>query len=189
MTTRQFLGCAAILLCTAALPAIAAGKSDVADAAMRGDLAAVRTLIVKKADVNAPQVDGATALHWAVHLDNAEMVEALIKAGANAKAVNRDGATPLSIAALYGNPRVVEALLKGGGHLGEGLFDASVGSRALRDLKESLSSEAEELYKPRGKTPKLNQALEVLREKTREKKESALSLRDSPDIRPAQGSP
>lgn len=68
-----------------------------------------------------------------------------------------------------------EALLKGGGHLGEGLFDASVGSRALRDLKESLSSEAEELYKPRGKTPKLNQALEVLREKTREKKDSALS--------------
>ena len=114
MTTRQFLGCAAILLCTAALPAIAAGKSDVADAAMKGDLAAVRTLIVKKVDVNAPQVDGATALHWAVHLDNAEMVEALIKAGANAKAVNRDGATPLSIAALYGNPRVVEALLKGG---------------------------------------------------------------------------
>jgi ankyrin repeat protein len=114
MTTRQFLGCAAILLCTAALPAIAAGKSDVADAAMQGDLAAVRTLIVKKADVNAPQVDGATALHWAVHLDNAEMVEALIKAGANVKAANRDGATPLSIAALYGNPRVVEALLKGG---------------------------------------------------------------------------
>ena len=114
MTTRQFLGCAAILLCTAALPAIAAGKSDVADAAMKGDLAAVRTLIVKKVDVNAPQVDGATALHWAVHLDNAEMVEALIKAGANVKAANRDGATPLSIAALYGNPRVVEALLKGG---------------------------------------------------------------------------
>ena len=45
----------------------AAGKSDVADAAMRGDKAAVQTLIAQKADVNAPQADGATALHWAVY--------------------------------------------------------------------------------------------------------------------------
>ena len=42
------------------------GKSDVADAAMRGDKAAVRALLAQKADVNAPQADGATALHWAV---------------------------------------------------------------------------------------------------------------------------
>ena len=68
-----------------------------------------------------------------------------------------------------------EALLKGGGNLGEGLFDASVGSRALREVKEALSAEADELYKARGKTPKLNVALEALREKTRRKKEAALS--------------
>jgi ankyrin repeat protein len=114
MTTRQFLGCAALIFVIAALPTIAASRSEVADAAMNGDLAAVRTLILKKADVNAPQIDGATALLWAVHLDNAEMVEALVKAGANAKAANRDGATPLALAAINGDPRVVEALLKGG---------------------------------------------------------------------------
>src|SRR3954451_16118149 len=106
MTIRQFLGCAAILISTAALPMSAAGRSEIADAAMNGDLAAVRTLIVKKADVNAPQIDGATALHWAVHRDNAEMVEALIKAGANPKVTNREGTTPLALAAVNGNARV-----------------------------------------------------------------------------------
>ena len=54
MTTRQFLGCAALLLCTATLPLSAAG-ADVADAAMRADVATVRALIAKKADVNAAQ--------------------------------------------------------------------------------------------------------------------------------------
>jgi uncharacterized protein YhaN len=68
-----------------------------------------------------------------------------------------------------------EALLAGGGQLGEGLFDASVGALGLREVKEALRLEAEELYKPRGKTPKLNQALDTLREQAKRKRESALS--------------
>ena len=36
----------------------AAGRSDVADAAMRGDQAAVRKLLEQHTDVNAPQNDG-----------------------------------------------------------------------------------------------------------------------------------
>ena len=40
----------------------AAGRSDVADAAQKHDLAAVLRLITAKADVNAPQIDGATAI-------------------------------------------------------------------------------------------------------------------------------
>jgi ankyrin repeat protein len=43
----------------------AVGPSPVADAAMKGDLAAVRALVAKGANVNAPQGDGMTALHWA----------------------------------------------------------------------------------------------------------------------------
>src|SRR3972149_206289 len=54
--------CAAVLVLS--LMSLAAGRSDVADAAMRGDAAAVRTLVAEKADVNATQPDGATALHW-----------------------------------------------------------------------------------------------------------------------------
>ena len=37
----------------------------VADAAMQGDLAKVRVLLAQQSDVNVPQGDGMTALHWA----------------------------------------------------------------------------------------------------------------------------
>ena len=60
----------------------AAAPSPVADAAMRGDMAAVRALLAKKADVNAPQDDGATALHWAAYRGNLELAELLMRAGA-----------------------------------------------------------------------------------------------------------
>ena len=53
----------------------AAPKSDVADAAMRGDKAAVRTLLQQKANVNAPQIDGTTALHWAVEANDLELTD------------------------------------------------------------------------------------------------------------------
>ena len=45
----------------------------------------------QKADVNAPQVDGATALHWAVYRDDLELADLLIRAGANVNAANREG--------------------------------------------------------------------------------------------------
>jgi len=86
----------------------------IADAAMKGDRAAVRTLIAQKADVNATQLDGATALHWAVYRDDAEMADVLIRAGANVKATNREGITPLAMAALYGDPAMILKLLKAG---------------------------------------------------------------------------
>jgi len=92
----------------------AAGKSDVADAAARGDLTAVRALIAQKNDVNAPQADGATALHWAVFKSNRELVDILIKAGANAKAANREGSTPLWLASVNGDAAMIEALLTAG---------------------------------------------------------------------------
>ena len=68
-----------------------AGTSDVADAAMKRDQAAVRMLLGKKADVNAPQADGATALHWAVYHEDVALVDELLGAGANVMAANREG--------------------------------------------------------------------------------------------------
>ena len=92
----------------------AAAKSDIADAAMRGDVAAVRALLTKNVDVNAPQNDGSTALHWAVQRGNAELANLLIRAGANVKAATREGVTPLWLASVNGDARALGALLEGG---------------------------------------------------------------------------
>jgi len=109
---RIVLGSVVVVLLSIA--SLSAARSDVADAVMKGDAAAVRKLVVAKADVNAPQVDGATALHWAVYRDNLELADLLLRSGADVKAVNREGVTPLAMASLYGNPAMIERLLKAG---------------------------------------------------------------------------
>jgi ankyrin len=111
MRARTALWIAAISLCGIA---VAAGPSPVADAAMRGDRSAVRLLGEQKADVNAPQADGATAIQWAAYRNDLEMANLLISAGADVRAANRDGATALSLAALNGNARMIERLLAAG---------------------------------------------------------------------------
>jgi ankyrin repeat protein len=113
MTRRRVTACVAVLLLCASGAPWGAG-SDVADAVMKGDTAAVRKLLLAKADVNTAQVDGATALHWAVYRDDIETADMLLKAGANVKAANRQGTTPLFMASLYGNPVMIERLLKAG---------------------------------------------------------------------------
>src|SRR6185436_5675377 len=102
------IGAAILLLSIATL---SAGRSDVADAAMQGNKAAVRTLLAQKADANAPQADGATALHWAVYRGDKELADMLLRAGANARAANREGATPLWLASVNGDATVIAALV------------------------------------------------------------------------------
>jgi ankyrin repeat protein len=114
MRLRQLAGVGILVLCTAAT-SVAAGSSAVADAVQRGDTtAAVRALIQRKADVNAPQIDGATALHWAVHREDAALVDLLLKAGAKPDVANRDGMTPLAMASIYGDVDIIDSLLKAG---------------------------------------------------------------------------
>jgi ankyrin repeat protein len=81
---------------------------------MKRDRAAVRALINQKADVNAPQTDGATALQWAAYNDDLETAEMLIAAGADVKAANHDGATALYLASLQGSAPMIDRLLKAG---------------------------------------------------------------------------
>jgi ankyrin repeat protein len=104
-----------------AAASVNAAPSDVADAAMAGDTAAVRTLVAKHADVNAPQPDGATGLHWAVYRQDVAMASLLIRAGANVKAANREGITPLALACINGHAGLIEALLKAGADANERL--------------------------------------------------------------------
>jgi ankyrin repeat protein len=102
-------------------PPQAANTSDIADAAMRGDAAAVQTLMGKKVDVNTPQADGATALHWAVYRGDRELAASLLRAGANPKAANREGVTPLWLASVNGDVRMVAALIESGADPNEAL--------------------------------------------------------------------
>src|SRR6266850_214963 len=98
------------------LSAVNAGAagSALADAAMKGNRKAVRALLQRNADVNAPQADGTTALHWAARLDDLDTADMLIRAGANASAANREGATPLLLAALNGSASMIDKLVKAG---------------------------------------------------------------------------
>jgi uncharacterized protein len=105
------VGSVAVLL----MPGTAyAGPTDVADAAKRGDREAVRAALARKADVNAAQVDGSTALHWAVERDDLAMADALLRAGARAQARTREGVTPLQLAAIAGSAPMLDRLLKAG---------------------------------------------------------------------------
>src|SRR5262245_66370276 len=104
--------CVAVLLAGAS--AAYAATADVADAAMRGDRAAVRAALARKADVNAPQPDGSTALHWAAEHDDVEMADILLVAGAHVAARTREGVTPLQLAATNGRAPVLGRLLRAG---------------------------------------------------------------------------
>ena len=112
-TGRLVAVAAAIAALVAATPR--AADSPVADAAMAGDIAAVRALLADGADVNAAQGDGMTALHWAAEHGDARLAEMLLYAGAVVEPVTRIGGyTPLHIAARTGSDAVALMLLGAG---------------------------------------------------------------------------
>ena len=92
----------------------APGDARLADAVMRSDRDAVRTLLQQKADVNAAQVDGMTALHWAARQNDLETVQLLLKAGAKAGSGTRYGVTPIYLAAVNGNPAMLDTFIRAG---------------------------------------------------------------------------
>jgi ankyrin repeat protein len=130
----------ALLLVMLGAAPMSAAITDVADAAMRGDRAAVRAALARKADVNAPQVDGTTALHWAVEQDDAEMTDVLIRAGARVTARTREGVTPLQLAAINGSAAMIDRLLKAGADVNGALTPA--GDTALMMAARSGRTDA-----------------------------------------------
>jgi ankyrin repeat protein len=115
---RAGLVCATALFGGAA-PIAHVADSPVADAAMRGEVAAVRALLQEGADVNAAQGDGMTALHWAAEHGDRELTALLLTSGANPRAGTRIGRhTPLHVAARSGHPLVAGLLVDANADVG-----------------------------------------------------------------------
>jgi ankyrin repeat protein len=90
-------------------------SSRLAEAAQRGDAAAVRALLeADSVDVDAPSRDGTPALHWAVRSGDRQTVERLLAAGADANAPNRYGVRPLAVALEAGDAQLTRRLLEAG---------------------------------------------------------------------------
>jgi ankyrin repeat protein len=139
---------------------VAAASSDVADAVMHRDSTRLQQLLKAKADVNAPQPDGTTALHWAIDQGDKTAVTALLRAGANPSAVTGTGITPLALACEEGDPELVALLLKAGADvnqpLGHGetplMMAARTGSVPVLKLLLSKGAKIDEREKLRGTT-------------------------------------
>ncbi|MEM7234031.1 MAG: ankyrin repeat domain-containing protein [Planctomycetota bacterium] len=86
----------------------------VADAAEAKSGERVRSLVRRGYSVNAAQVDGMTALHWAAYHEDAALVKYLLAAGANVPAETRYGIRAIGIAARSGNGTIVSDLLEAG---------------------------------------------------------------------------
>ena len=115
------LAAAVLFALGAAAPAgLPAGPdAPVAEAAMRGDLAAVRSLLAEGEDVNGALGDGMTALHWAAMKGRLDLAAVLIDAGADLEAGTRlGGHTPLHVASRAAQAPLVEALLEAGADAG-----------------------------------------------------------------------
>ena len=85
---------------------VSAQTAPLADAMERGDTGHVSALLNAEVDVNASQGDGATALHWAAYLNDADMTAVLINADAKIAVSNNYGATPLGLASKNGNATI-----------------------------------------------------------------------------------
>jgi uncharacterized protein len=125
----------------------AAPNRRLVEAVKSGDRATAITLLGRRIDVNVPEIDGTTALHWAVHHDDVDLVDRLIAAGANVKATNQYGVTPLAEAAVVGNVTVLGKLLNAGADINAANDE---GQTALMAVSRTGNVEAAQLLIGRG---------------------------------------
>jgi ankyrin repeat protein len=139
-----FLSSVCCLWAWAPLPTLHAQKRDVRllEAVKRRDQKAFTALLQAKADVNAAQPDGATALAWAVHLGQRSMAMALLDSGANANTADEYGETPVTLAAANGDAGLVQRLIAAGGNAraarwnGETTLMIAAGAGSLETVQE-----------------------------------------------------
>ena len=145
---RKTLLVALTVVSMAGVLSAAPGDVRLADAAQRGDVDAVRSLLAEDADVSAAQGDGMTALHWAVYRNDLELVQLLTEAGADIHAVTREEAlTPLLLAGGTGNAALIELLLDAGADANSA---NSIGTTVLMEAAASGSVAAVKTLLDRG---------------------------------------
>lgn len=104
----------------AAQPARSAGAesatpANIVDAARNQDWTAVQAMARHRGiDLNAVGADGSTALHFAVHAGQLDVVKELLSAGADVTRRNLVGVTPLHLAILDGETAIAKMLLARG---------------------------------------------------------------------------
>jgi ankyrin repeat protein len=138
-----------VALVAATTMAVAADtrEQSLVDAVKRGDTAAVSTLLKGRPDVNAADLDGTSALHWAVVRDNVMAVDALVRAGADVKKANRYGVTPLAVACTNGSVEIIRRLLDAGADANTVTVD---GESVLMDAARTGKAEAVKLLLAHG---------------------------------------
>ena len=110
---------------------VSAQTAPLADAMERGDTGHVSALLNAEVDVNASQGDGATALHWAAYLNDADMTAVLINADAKIAVSNNYGATPLGLASKNGNATIIKQLIEAGADPNDALYAVNAGETPL----------------------------------------------------------
>jgi ankyrin repeat protein len=154
-----FLSSVCVLTAWAPLSTLLAQSHDVRllEAVKRRDQKAFTALLRAKADVNAAQPDGATALSWAVHLGQREMALALLDSGANVNSADEYGETPLTLAAANGDAALVQRLIAAGGNAlaarwnGETALMIAAGAGSLDTVKQLAAKGADvNAAEPRG---------------------------------------
>jgi ankyrin len=111
---KRFLEVSCLVVVAATLGLAAPNTPPLIQAIRSKDIVAVRTLVGQRVDVNAPQGDGSTALHWAARLDDLAIADVLIRAGARASVANDNGAAPLHLACINRSASMVDRLLAAG---------------------------------------------------------------------------
>ena len=114
--TTPTMRCLVFLVACPVLGAASAAAQDLrlVTAAASQEPDAVLALLEEGVDVDAARPDGATALLWAAHWDDVELVERLLLAGADVNAADDHGVTPLERAAENASVAIVERLLAAG---------------------------------------------------------------------------
>jgi ankyrin repeat protein len=149
-----------LALACVCLQGTAWAASDVADAVMRRDSARLKQLISARADVNAAQPDGTTALHWAAHNTDTDAMKRLLARGAKTAVVTGTGMTPLALACESGSAEMVRMLLKAGADPNQSLANgetplmmaARTGSVPVLELLLKAGAQLEAREKLRGTT-------------------------------------